>query len=638
MAKQNSRWKEYDDAYQEAWRAWDAYLTNAKRDLQFALGDQWNSQEKQYLKEQRREALAFNKIRRIRNLITGYQRKNRLSMKIVPVEGSDQKTANQFSGLTQFTMNARGGRGYQIMSEAFDKGPVVTGLQLVDLFAEYNHDPLSGDLNLARVPVFNFLLDPYLAEMDLSDCGYVLRRQYVSKQQAGLLVPGAAGEIKGMTPEARDNKFVHAYKTDMAKNRLRYDEFWKRDTRKQLYAVDAQSGSWMEWKWDDDRDLLGQFQELNPGVNFIERQVPTVTLTIFVEGQEMYHGPDLLGIDDYPFVAMFGYWDPDYDKWGDKLQGVVRPVIDPQTEANKRRSKILDMIDSVISSGWKAEKDSVVNPESLYQAGQARVVWGEKNSVREGRFQEIQHPNVPQGLFQIMEQMDQDIMEIPGANNELLGMPDNENADVAGVLAKLRSAQGLTTLQSLFDNHRFAKAQLGRKMVKAMQNMYQPQKIQRILNEQPAKEFFTKDFGHYDCVPTEGVLTDSQKQMHFTQLMELKQMGAPIPWSAIMAAAPYEQAEELKQIVAQEEQQMGQQMKRQQQMEQLQQMAMIAEQAEKRTQGQENLAGARLDNIKALAEAQNIPLEGAEKAANVLKTIKDANQSNEKPKRQVTKR
>ena len=81
---------------------------------------------------------------------------------------------------------------------------------------------------------------------------------------------------------------------------------------------------------------LGKF---TPAIEVIKKPVKSVELGIIVEGELLYYGEDPFGLNDYPFVPFFGgVFDPSYDLWEWKLQGVVKIIQDPQTELNKRRS------------------------------------------------------------------------------------------------------------------------------------------------------------------------------------------------------------------------------------------------------------------------------------------------------------
>jgi len=126
-------------------------------------------------------------------------------------------------------------------------------------------------------------------------------------------------------------------------------------------------------------------------------------------------------------------------------------------------------------------------------------------------------------------------MEIMGINDAAFGITDNPQE--SGVLMMLRQGAALTNCQDLMDNLRFSQKMVSQKMIKLIQT-WTPSKVKRILNEEPTEEFYSKDFTKYDITITEGMLTDTQKQIYFRQLVDLKQLGAPITGEMLARAAP----------------------------------------------------------------------------------------------------
>ncbi|MBI9081488.1 MAG: hypothetical protein JEY79_17320 [Pseudodesulfovibrio sp.] len=624
---------DYNAAYDSAQAYWSTYISEANRDMEFMVGDQWDTAAKNYLNNRRRAALSFNKIRRVVKLIEGYQRKNRLSLKIQAVEGSDEATADQLSAIIQWQMQAMD--GYEIMSDAFANGALKTGINLIQPWVDYSQDPVNGDIRLTRIPYNRFLLDPMFAARDLSDCGFICRREYYRKDAIRSILPESARDaIKDIKPKgAMDTKYLgtatHAVNMWGGKEPpMRYDEYWRRVYKDVTVLFDKMTGEMVPWEGDKDR-LMFALQVSNGRLEKLNMVKKSVEMTILVEDIPVYTGPEPCGMDDYPFVPVMGFFEPEVERSELKMQGIIRCMRDPQIEVNKRRSKMLDMIDSQISTGWKAEEGAVINEEVLYRGGQGQVVFtktGKKDMV-----DRLMPPDIPPGLMQLSELLDKDIMEIPGANSELMGMPESNNVEVAGMLAKMRQGQGITILQDLFDNYRLSKKILGRKLVQIVQKKYTPAKVMRITGKPPAQEFFTQNFGKYDCMAVEGVLTDSQRQMSFGQLLGMKQMGAPIPWSAIIDVAPLENKDELKKAVEAEEQGQAQAQQKQMQMEQMN-MAMAqaklsemaAEQRRESTQATENAADAELKRVKTMAEVNAMGFDRYAKLLEVLAKIEQA--------------
>ena len=62
----------------------------AREDLRFALGEQWDQADLDILKNQKRPALTFNIIQPLVFLAIGYQRQSRSSIRAFPEGGEDQ--------------------------------------------------------------------------------------------------------------------------------------------------------------------------------------------------------------------------------------------------------------------------------------------------------------------------------------------------------------------------------------------------------------------------------------------------------------------------------------------------------------------------------------------------------------------
>ncbi len=615
--------KDFNDRYQYAFREWDKYWTEASKDLKYCVGDQWDAREKAYLRANRREVLTFNKVRRIIQLLTGYQRQNRLGFKVEALEMAAEQTASQYSRLLLQLMETSG--GFYVMSDAFENGALKTGMQLVEPCMNYADDPVNGDLRLRNTPFSRFLLDPNFTERDLSDCSYVLKRDWLTKDSAKALLPARAKEIQALHTKDQDLKFTYARKTRDAKDRVSWDEYWRREPVKKTVLVDMETGAWKWWPKNADKERLALFMANFPQITKREVYQSTVKLTILLNDEVFYDDTDPLEINEYPFVPVFGYFNPELENFSEKIMGVVRDIRDPQKEYNKRRSKILDIIDSQLSSGWMAEEDSVINKKDLYQSGQGKVVWLKSGAIRDQKVKEIRSPDIPAGLFQLEQALNQDMMDISGTNAELMGQPNAGEQRVAGFLAKMRQSQGLIMQQSLFDNYRLSKALLGHKLLKIIQQNYSPDKVQSILHEAPAEEFYNKKFGKYNVNVVETVLTDSQRQMYYNELVSLKELGAPIPWSIIVRAVPITYREELQQAVEQEEQAMAQQQQKQQELEQIwvqgeqaKTQDRLASSEMKKAQAEQNLAGAEFSRARALERLEKLPLERLEKLAKIM--------------------
>lgn len=604
-----------------------SFWGEADTDTRFESGDQtlWTDLYGN-LPANRRRQFNFNRIRRVINMISGYQRRNRKSTIVVPVENGDAETADQFSKVLLWIAQQEG--MLETISESFH-GSLVTGMNLLQVWVDYRSDPISGNIRINNCAYNSFLIDPYFKKPDLSDCNALWKRSYLTKRECISLMPDKADEIVGLYGhDNRDGKFQfmpESYNYGM-KNLLTYDEYYYRDYRSQRMLVDTQTGESIEWR-SNDEDRLKQFLQLYPQVTVLDQEIPTVRLAIIIQGKVMYDGPNPIGIDNYPFVPVFAYYNPQMPYFPWRIQGVVRGLRDAQYLYNRRRAIELDILESQINSGWIYKEDALINPKDVFLSGQGRGL-ALKSEAQMTDVQQIQAPQIPPSMIQLSELLAREVMEISGVNEELLGSAID---DKAGILSMLRQGAGLTTLQGLFDNLDHAQKLLGRLMIDIVQANFTPGKIQKILEgQQPMPQFYNKAFGKYNAVVEEGLNTTTQKQMQFAQLLQLRELGVPVPNDELIEACTLQNKKELIEKITQNE-------RAQAEMQQMQVQAQIEEQiartnlAKARTIADEGLGLERVSRIeenKALAEERRAAAVKDQDLAllNLVKALKEIDQ------------
>jgi len=553
--------REFDTKYNEAYYAWDPFFPLAERDLRFYLGDQWDEREKRQLFQEGRSTFVFNRVRRNINMITGYQRKHRLSSVVSPVENSDQQTADQLSQLLLYTMNY--GEGYRTISDCFG-GALKTGWNLASIWVDYRDDPINGDIKFGREPYNGFIVDPYFTKLDFSDAAYILRRRYLSADHVASLLPGQEKEVYALYEQGweRDDKFTWLpyQRQPNGQQLMAYSEMYQQKWKNVPMLVDMETGETTEF--DVDNDLLQTFLQRYPQLKVVDRPKRYIEQNIIVNDHVMRTDINPYGLDEYPFVPFTAIFEPESDQWGLKVQSLTRCMVDPQREANRRRSQMTDLLDSQINSGWIANENSVINPSSLFQTSQGKVIW-RREDAPPGSLEKIPPAQIPPSMFQLQELYDRDMMEIAGVNDAAFGQSDS--AAESGVMMMLRQGAALVNLQELFDNLRFSQKAMSKKVLKLIQQ-WKPEKVERIINQTPTQQFYDAEFTKYDVTVQEGVLTDTQRQMYFRQLVDLRQLGAPVSGEMLAKAAPIQGKSEYIEELSQMEQQQAQAQQQQQQM------------------------------------------------------------------------
>lgn len=628
----NNKVFQYQNFFYDAYRTWGVYYAQAYRDLRAYAGDNWTNLERTKLERQNRMVLELNKIRRVVNLYSGYERENRTQTVTAPVENSDEVTADLFSNVMYYVYD-KGNADY-IFSEAFEHA-LKTGLAIVGIYMDYSKDKVNGDIKFYWKPFNAIMLDPYFTKRDLQDCDQASTRDLLSKEQVKSMLPWIdPEEIDSIPTGIRDNKYQYLgiYRqynsTYIAKNLVTYDQYWKRINKTQKYLVDEETGVSEEWFGTREEEKeLKKTLEHTPQVRLITSHKRSVELNIIVGGRLLYTGPDPTGLDNFPFMPVLLYHEPLIDTYELKIQGLVRSIRDAQRQYNRRHSQIIDLMESIINTGWITKNGAVLDPTMLMQAGQGRQIVVNDGYDVNADVREISAPNIPPGYLQYQDIIDKNIMEIPGASDELLGLSSTGDSQVSGKLAEVRSSNGLKGNRGIFDNLEQTKKYVGMLVLEAIQKNYTYGKIHRITGEEPTEEFFSGQFGEYDCVIKQAVKTATQKEAYYYQLLQLLSLGAPIPWEDVLEAAPLQGKTKLIEKMAQaREQQEAQQQKlaeaeeiqKQLEMSQIDQNTALAQERRARvladiglareriSEGEQNYAKALLDNARTVKEIEDM--------------------------------
>jgi len=175
---------------------------------------------------------------------------------------------------------------------------------------------------------------------------------------------------------------------------------------------------------------------------------------------------------------------------------------------------------------------------------------------------------------------------------------------------------------------------------------YSPQKIQRIINQQPAgilgmeireRTLLAEEVARYDCTPQEGILTETQRQMFYTELLNLQKAGFSIPEEVILEAFPTQFPAKMKQALIQaskqKQQMMAQQMKEKQILEKLRGAKIAADvgRAEERHANvEEHHADAALARFKLGKEMQGMDFDRIMQILKLAADFEIATQKNRK--------
>jgi hypothetical protein len=572
---------------------------------------------------QRRKMFNFNLTHSTVMMVTGHQRRNRKSTTCIPVMSPVQKTADQ---LTKCLYHVHNNGGYQIYSDAFEKGSLVQGFGLVSIFPDYASDPISPDIRLRYVDFKSIILDPFFRQKDLSDCRYIWTRQYMDREEALMIYPDHKEEIMN-TPlggSPKDDKFYYMPENFglQQKRLLAIDEYWYLSQREATYAVDTETEEVKELLGDEEdiRIVLMQFGER---LRIVKKPKQTVRRAILINGRVFVDQERPYGLDRYSYVGFYGNLNADTPYIGYKFKGLVRDMRDAQYLYNVRKVTDLDILSSQ-QQGLKVKQGALVTPDDSVNSGNGRVlVINEKNDMNDVQPMEIIPPSPV--MLQMEDMLKAVMREISGVNEELLGSAVD---DKAGVLSMLRQGAGLTTLQKYFDEFDESQRRCGEIIIELIQNFWSYGKVKSVIGEEPTPEFDDKAFFKYGAKVVQGVLTETQQQLELAQIFELQQrFGDIFPPDEVIEAMTIQNKDRIIEKIKKNQQSQQEQQQKMAEL-QMQQIQVDNETKTSYAQAQMSLAHEREAKIGtdiAIAEdkLKRAHTEDTASLLNVLKALKE---------------
>lgn len=658
---------EFLDNYRYAHDYWAPFNKDAQVYTLAASGYTWSDEERKALIKEGREPLELNLMRRPLQFFSGFLRDNINEIIYSPVEGSDQKTADQFTKLGYYVWDK--GQGFPTFLDASDEA-IKSGISLCGVMMDYSKDFVNGDIKFFKRTYNSFYLDPTFESIDLSDAGFGITRDLIDKQYAKQLMPFLDGkEIDNLSMGYRDDKFMqyHPEFTTFSRNRnlIAYDQYYRRITRRRKFLVDMKSAYYRDItdhskdelkklefgirrfeKMREDADLLGIDPNDIPEIEIRDVDRGFVELNILLNGQPFYQGPDKTGIDQtFPFVPLICYMEPSIWMPSQRIQGIASCNWSLQRQFNKRHMKIVDMMDSDISTGFAYMIGAIPDPTDLQQSGQNKIIGVDPENAPGGIdsvLKPLQGGGTNPAIIQYQQILDQLSLTLANVTESVLGIDDKTGLQISGRAAEKRIAQGLRGNRKMFDNIETAQQVLGSLVLKTIQNHYPPGKVERILAEQPTEQFYEKEFEQYDAVVKEGIRSKSQKDAYYYELVNLKREGiVDVPQAEIVKALSMAGLSDLEEAIKKQDEGLAQQAAVEQEVQKKKIELLVATKQEKEglaferqtrgianlslkdereSEAQQNIAQAALDRAKAITEIAHM------NESRVMKVLQFVNQ------------
>lgn len=626
--KTSERIREFEYAYRDLYlpnfHLWSPLYSQAYQYMSMYLGDQMSHSEAQLKREQRRNILTFNHIYRTINTIAGYFDQSQLGYSVQAVSPDDT------SSITADILNDCLRRVcYQ--EDVYGKisncvrETCITGWSGLRAYV----DPSAGnEIKVRNLSWSTMVLDPWLTQKDLSDCGYIAVQSLLPRAKLASMYPDKAGKIMSMPQTTGlDTHFPWSPSNRMPvmdNNRLNYTEMYRMVLRPADHIYDPTTGETV--LWEGDREKFKQIRKVYPQAKLIKKPIPVIEYGVLIEQDLVVFSENPYGCNCYPIQPFFAIFEPSFDV-SKKIGSLVGIIADSQKAYNKRKNALLDILDTNLQSGVIYKEGSVVNPESLYMVRAGQNICIDRDSSIHDSIQPYASVDIPNSLFQATYDLETNINTLLGVNPEMFGQTQGGSegpVEMSGVLYRMKQASAMTGMQPFFSSIREGQKLFGNILLKMIQANYSPEKMAKISKKEPTSELFNKEWVKFNIVVQEGLIENRNSSLE--QKLALRQLGIPVSTRSIIEDAPIYGKSEMIQYAESQEQIQGQ----------LQQL-----QIEKERQAIENLAqdlrseaarnqAAALDTLSSIgiktaekeeviSRSQKIKAETVDKFAEVLK-------------------
>lgn len=515
--------KQMTEAYDEAKSGFQDWLSEADESFRYYFGDGWDAAGRAAARAKGIPDIDINKIAKQVDSAEGFQRQNEPDIKVYPIEGGDSALCDILNPTVKWVKD-NGGTNTE-MPLAY-KNALICGIGWLAMDVSYEKDVINGDLMFSSESPFSVLPSPYLTKTDLSDCPYVTRYKLADKGALKALFPKHSEAIEAMKSNIENDGIRKFIEVPQARgNQLMVMEYWYRDYVKKAVIINTMNPG-DSAVWEGPADQLKAIMQANPHFVKVDSMQPVIKLATLIQDEVVYNGDSPFKMNYYPFIPVFGYFNPAYDEWAMKCYGIVKPLKPLQREKNKRRSAIMQAISTMPNSGWMYQHGAIDDARELRNAGGVSKYLA-VNDI--SKVVPIQPPQFPNGLAMIEQMFDKDFDEV-GLNLALIGQLSGSRE--AASLFNMRRQQGMASIQQLEDNLSDAYRLQGNIIIAMTGTQFTPQKIQRIVGD--AVEI-PMDFSElvkgatFDCKVDLVANSPTHRYSVSQQIRELQQYGMPIP-------------------------------------------------------------------------------------------------------------
>lgn len=493
-------------------------IANAKLDTRMRAGDTGvYGVLFPHLPAEMRNVIPINRIKPDCEAISGIQRSNRKQPYFEHSNTEYQQTAELLTKLVQCSMEYGEEDTQETFSIAFDAA-VTAGCGLVQVWVDWDRDPICGDLRTSYVPIDQYLIDPdWRGSPKLTDLSYLHVYKFIDCRTASLLYP----KYKKAIARPPNPNIVIKHRIQNS-NTVTLEEHWYVDYIQQTNIIDINTGIYFQFFGEESEKK--RLLRLSGGtMREYTSTVKSVRKALAINGCFIEDDWSPLNSDDMPFVMPTAYFYSDLDiAHSSRIQGVVRGMAAMQYYYNQHMTLNLWSVQKQVFPRWAFFEDAIVNTDDLDDPTSTRNIKLNSKSVSSTEIRLLENNNIIANNSALLEQIKSDMNYYSSINEEVTG---TASADIAASLASARQGAGINAQQTLFDHADQAMCQVGKIFANYHKSNTLPYKVQQLTGMEATQSFYLGVFPEYNVKVRQGLLTQSQREKEATILLQLMDKG-----------------------------------------------------------------------------------------------------------------
>lgn len=394
---------------------------------------QLTDEEVRELEKRGQPAVAFNLVRQRVEFMLGMERQQRSDPKAYPRNPEDEQAAEAFTDALRYVAERT---NYHAHRSGASEDKFVEGIGAICIEVDAD-DP--EEITIKRVSQDRFIYDPHSRSKTFEDARFLGFVIWMDADEAVAMYGEEAATIVQDTLSRAGGQYEDKPGLswgDAERNRVRICEMWFKDD----------VGDW--------------FYSCFTGAGVLK----------------LYKSPylDEKGRTEHPIVAMTGYVGRDNDRYS-----MIRDLIDPQDEYNKRRSKLLHLL--------TVRQVQATDPTTaqLTSAEEAAEAAAKPNGAIPVGWQIVPTTDLSMGQFNLLQQTEGFINKI-GPNNALLG---KGTEDQSGRAIQAQQQGGLVEIGAQLDDVREFDRQAFRKIANRIKQFWTGPKWIRVTDDEESAKF-----------------------------------------------------------------------------------------------------------------------------------------------------